>query len=340
MKFAQRFLWLTCLSILNFAGVPAAADFSDMDADVEETMFESEASSRQAQMMETRLKRDRIETQKAQQKAQSFKAQVLAKQKAADMKIKDTDQKIQKLQADQLIARQQIKKSGEEIAVMEANLKKSQGKLNSTLRDQQTLLQMKREMLAKKAQLSAQLNKVRNDQVRAQRHTVVAEAEMRKIRSDLKKLEADVQNAEAEKQQADSRLRDAKERLLALREEAKTREAQMLARKTSAEDFVQARASRDIIMQLEQRKYERAVERTPASQRPLEVALIPTAIAHGKAPRKVLIRDCQVFDQPNRSAKVMGLKRAGSTLAYSKTNKDWFSVHMANKTMFVKSTCL
>ncbi len=138
------------------------------------------------------------------------------------------------------------------------------------------------------------------------------EAEIRAKRQALSKMEEEVKIAEAEVEAGEGRMRDAEERLGEMRAKAAKREAELGQRQAAASRAMESRSAKEALLRMKQAEVSQSLARSPSSDTAnMKVAMRPSIASSSKM---TLARDCRVYDKPGAAGKVIGSKKAGSSV--------------------------
>ena len=346
-----------------------AADLTDVETDVEELTADSEALAQHSRSSREQAILEREETARAKRLAYKAKGQAAAKQKKAAQELEISDREIVNLKAERKQWNKEKKAAEVEMVRLEKELKAKGIALDKARLQTQDLKASRDQLVAKNQRMNSDLELARNDlklgeeklakvkeeftlaktqndallaqyktEYKAMKsRTVVAEAEIRKRRTELQKLSEEVRIAEEEVEESGSRMRDAEVRLADLRERTKGKDTDLERRKLAANDTLRSRETKEALLKMDYTKARGEVSRSVASTKPnpVQVQLRPVLASA----RHTMTRDCRVFEKPDTSSKVIGVKKAGSKLTGAK-GKAWVAIPLkANKKAYVPKGC-
>lgn len=401
---------------LILGGSVYAQDMDSVDADVEESVLDSDATSLQAKMLKERQKRLIQENAKSQKEAEALKQKASIKQKEAAQRLKITSIEVEKLAQEQQRLNGEIKAAEVKIAKSELIMKNAEAKLNRAKADveagtklkedrlrkvklvqdsiakirveqsqtqsqisqtksefdklkvqmaqnEQRLQKAKAEALLKRSQLQEKWAKLKSEKAKSSRKLNVMEAEIGKIKTDINSLEDLIKTAQASKQSSEYKLQESGEELRKLRLRSKLQQGELQDKQSflKSERFDKSfsrsdEASEVLARMAKAQKHQLNLSRAPtASTNPVRVELIPTRVAHAgsssagevatsgeRAPDSTAMRltqDCEVFDRPSVNSKVLGKKRAGSTIVPEFSDSNWIAVKISKRRMYVSQAC-
>lgn len=279
MAWGRYIFSLSLILTLQAAGGSAwAEDMDSVDAEVEESMLDSDATSAQAKLMRQRQMRLQMENERDQKQAEELRKKASAKQREARLNLQNTEVAVKRLLEEQTRLHKEIRESNAKLQKSDADIKAARTKLAKLKLDTETLQTLKfaqRKRLEKNHEYLARLQR---EQLQAQ--------------SDQTKTKADWERLKTMTEESDRKI-------------ASAEKAQGVRRPPDWQDSPEAKAA----------------PRQPASS------------------RRMLSNDCRVYEAPNANAKVLGIKRAGSTVSTGPATADWVAVTLLKRTLYVRSDC-
>src|SRR6185312_7959535 len=139
--------------------------------------------------------------------------------------------------------------------------------------------------------------------------------------------------AESEMKESDARLADARERLADVQARANKETAAMNKRKGAITDKLNShdRQAEEASLRMDQDSAEQKLGRAVDSVDDPHMNVRLTSGAKTAAPSHMKVtRNCPVFARPNGKSKVLGTKRAGSTIIGGQPLKDWVGFPIRN----------
>lgn len=311
----------------------------DFDAEVEESMFESDAASEVSKVQRARAEKESAETARLKAEATRAKAQALEKQKHALSEVQMAEKEIKDQRDQQVKAKQDKVAMDKAVASAEAKLKGAQWAVNKLKGENEALAKLRQEQVLKLTALEEHIRLISAENKKLQEQMEAAKKEFDKGKLEIKAGEQRLEKAKVEEARKRAQIqqqienykmlhRGNKEKLAKLEEQVA--EKNRSAAKMDAEVKVAESETRASEMAL--RAAQSRLAKTPLMRE--------TASGPGDAgSKKVLRTDCRAYERADEKSKILGMKRAGTGLAVSPQGS-WMVYRLKdNRAVYLNRSC-
>lgn len=323
-------LALTVAPAISFAGTA-----EDFDAEVEDSMAETDATAAHAQLQREREDREAREAERLREEGKRSKAAADERRRQVTKELIGLEHDILAHLNEQAAHKKSIARDQKSIAEHEVRLKKSQDRLAKLKAENEALQKVRDDQASKIAQLNvkitdtaAETKKVAMTLEEGKKGFAKGQAEHKEAIAKLKSAEREQAATKVRTVAQLQRLREMnrlyKEKTERLNAETKTRQQAMKRMEGSVRsaqaEVDKSAAEADAVAA----KSQSATSRAPASAPAVQTSF-------------KLKKDCRVFDAPN--GKVLGTKKVGGSFI-GKADASWISfVAKDKRTVFIPKSC-
>lgn len=190
-KFLIAFVFLACH--------PGAFAEDDFDAEVEESMAETDATTVQAKWARERQIKEANEAARLKREGEASKAVTISKLKQAEKELADAERETKRLQAEQAQHKKEKAANDKAVAAADKKLKTQIAKVDKLKGENEALRKLREEQTAKLADLALKTKDAETATVKLKEQVEVSKAEFQKSKADEKSAQERLKIAESER---------------------------------------------------------------------------------------------------------------------------------------------
>jgi chromosome segregation ATPase len=316
--------FLALLLLLGSTWTSVRAD--DFEAEAEDVMLESDATSEAAKQAKDRAAREKQELDKAKREAEGMKMRAEIRKRHSGEELADAEKEERALRAERDKNVKMKIAAEKEIAVMEAKLKAGLEKRNKTKGELEAIKQLREEQKKKISDLNKQIIETKAANKNLVEEVAAAKAEYEKGRIEDKKAQSELEKAKVDsakkKQQLETQIQQWKSQYKASKD------------RTAASEAQARQIQMDLAKKEEQAKY---AESEVKAQMNREAAVPHRSAA--SANHYTLSKECSVYEKPDMASKVLGKKKAGSSFS-GEASGEFVGFRLKDhRTVYVSKSC-
>lgn len=271
----KHFVFLLLMSAIYAAPKGHAQDIGEIDADVEESISDSEAAKAQAKEAKERRDKERADTVQMRKEAEKLRAAAAAKKDEARGQLRKLDEEYRAFKTEQTTLTKHMEKYNKDIAYAETSIQNAQAKNEKKKGEIAALQQLKSEKLAKVAELDKKHKETALETTTINQSLALAKADLAKATTQEKaasaKLEALRQEQARQKAAVAAQVQALKVKYKASQDKTTTIENQIRAlREKTAQSDTETKMAESEVQQADARLKDAQERLADVSQRSAE----------------------------------------------------------------------